>query len=584
LIDHLEVQGCPVTAVVHAVGLTHFARLTETTINELSDTISGKAGGAQHLHDLLGNRSLSAFVLFSSGASAWGGAQQGAYAAANAFLDALAEQRRGLGLTATCVAWGAWDGGGMLTERAAAKLRLRGVSPMAPPLAIAALGQALDHDETAVTVADIDWTRFAPSFSATRVRPLLRDLPNAQRALEAFAKVASAASSLMQRLLSLTPAERERTLLELVRAEAASVLGLASPSSLEPHRPFQELGLDSLMAVELRNRLAAATGLRLQATLLFDYPTAAGLAKLLLTISNTDSFERKLSTERAAENDQLFQILRQAHGVDAPEFGHNVLSAALKLRLIIEESSERKASALPPEPPIQLSSGQAMPRLICLPALAALSGPIQYARFASNFHDRRDVWVIPHPGYRHGQLLTKDAVELISSHGKLVLACAGDSPFALLGISAGGHVAHMIAEHLEQIGRGPIGLVLLDSYNPRHVGPRLVRALHRKLYEMIEKYGGASDASLTAQQWYMDESGLLQNWRPAPLSTQTLHVSASEAFEGMERSPSDDEDWRASWPLPHIAANAPGDHFSMIDSAVTASIVDSWLLSLGSNR
>src|SRR5262249_27697884 len=129
---------------------------------------------------------LDAFVLFASVAGVLGNAGQANYAAANAFLDALAEHRRAHGLPATAVAWGAWAGDGLLTAQTADALRRRGVLSMAPPLAVATLARALDHDETTITVADIDWTRFAPIFAAARPRPLFNDLPEFQRALDAL--------------------------------------------------------------------------------------------------------------------------------------------------------------------------------------------------------------------------------------------------------------------------------------------------------------------------------------------------------------------------------------------------------------
>ncbi|XXT29330.1 SDR family NAD(P)-dependent oxidoreductase [Sorangium sp. So ce448] len=315
LLAELDAGGSPVRAVVHAGGVPSQSALQATTLSELSEVVSGKAMGAQHLHELLGARELDAFILFSSGASAWGGGQQGAYAAANAFLDALAEHRRAMGRAALSVAWGAWGGGGMVNDDAATSLQLRrrGLAPMAPPLAITALSQAVEHDETTVVVADIDWARFTPSFAAARARPLLHDLADARRALTPSADPAGArTSTLTERLQALPPSEHERALLDIVRTEVALVLGLRSPSGLDTDRPLQELGLDSLMAVELRNRLAAASKLRLPATLLFDHPTPAALAKVLLekigpqagssaSFAEVDRLEGALSTAYADE-------------------------------------------------------------------------------------------------------------------------------------------------------------------------------------------------------------------------------------------------------------------------------------------
>ncbi|WP_420877998.1 type I polyketide synthase [Sorangium cellulosum] len=282
LLQRLTAGGDPLRAVVHAAGVTEQTPLAEITLAELADVASGKALGALHLDDLLGGAPLDAFVLFASIAGVWGSSQQGAYAAANAFLDALAEQRRALGRPATSIAWGLWAGGGMAADPAAREaLRGRGVAAMAPHLALAALQRALDHDETTLTVADVDWTRFAPAFTAARPRPLLREIPEAQAALAAPSS-APAGAELLSRLEGLAERERLRHVLLLVLAETAAVLGHPDPSRLDPHAGFTHLGLDSLMAVELRRRLQRMTGVGLPATLAFDHPSPHHVARFLL--------------------------------------------------------------------------------------------------------------------------------------------------------------------------------------------------------------------------------------------------------------------------------------------------------------
>ncbi|MEU0839165.1 type I polyketide synthase, partial [Streptomyces sp. NPDC005962] len=279
----------PLTAVVHTAGAGQFAPLAETTPADVADVVAAKVAGAAHLDALLGETELEAFVLFSSIAGVWGSGGQGAYAAGNAFLDALAEQRRARGAAATSVAWGPWaDGGLVADDEAAAQLRRLGLPVMAPQSAIAALQQALDRNDTAVTVADVDWDRFATTFTVARPRPLIADLPEVVRALAADraedagdGTAEAPAESLRQRLAGLTGPEADRVLLDLVRTEVAAVLGHDDTTAVEAGRAFKELGFDSLTAVELRNRLNAATGLKLTATLVFDHPTPGALAGVL---------------------------------------------------------------------------------------------------------------------------------------------------------------------------------------------------------------------------------------------------------------------------------------------------------------
>ncbi|WP_437581910.1 type I polyketide synthase [Sorangium sp. So ce887] len=283
LLRDLEAQGSPVRAVVHAGGVAQGTPLDATSLDDLTLAIAGKAAGARNLDELTGDRVLDAFVLFASGAGVWGGGHQGAYAAANAFLDALAESRRARGLTATSIAWGAWAGGGMLAEDPAAEehLRRRGLPPMAPELAIAALARALDHDDTNVTIADVDWARFAPSLASARSRPLLHDLSEAKRALDARPETAQGRDGEPELLATLRPlaaGDRLRHLVAFVVKETALVLGHTDVSRVEPRRGFFDSGLDSLMAVDLRVRLQRATGVTLAATVTFDHPCPHDLA------------------------------------------------------------------------------------------------------------------------------------------------------------------------------------------------------------------------------------------------------------------------------------------------------------------
>ncbi|WP_394849577.1 SDR family NAD(P)-dependent oxidoreductase [Pendulispora brunnea] len=276
LLGELRARGIPLRNVVHTGGVARELALGATSLDDLAESLAGKAHGAQHLHDALKDEPLDTFVLFSSGAGVWGGGGQGAYAAANAYLDALAEHRRAHGLPATSIAWGAWAGGGMVDARAAAEFRRRGLPPMSPALALTALGHALAQRETQLTVADIEWARFAPAFAASRVRPLLHDLADARRALEAAGDAPDrmfAESELVTKLRPLSPEQRLRHLVAMVQAESAAVLGHADASRVDARKGFFDAGLDSLTAVELRQRLQKATGIKLKATVTFDHPT-----------------------------------------------------------------------------------------------------------------------------------------------------------------------------------------------------------------------------------------------------------------------------------------------------------------------
>nr|BAH02269.1 polyketide synthase [Streptomyces platensis] len=272
------------SSVVHTAGVLDDGVLDSLDRGRLESVLLPKVAAARHLHELTKDANVSAFVLFSSAAGVLGSAGQGNYAAANAYLDALAEQRRADGLVAHSIAWGAWDGGGLAVGDSVVEERLRhgGVVPMRPQLAITALQQTLDRAETAVVIADVDWPRY---LTAVTPRPWLADLPEVAQALNAddaagapCGTAGQGSSPLAERLSGRPAPEQRRLVLDLVRTNVAAVLGHAGAESIESGRAFRELGFDSLTAVELRNRLAAATGLRLPTTLVFDYPSAAVLA------------------------------------------------------------------------------------------------------------------------------------------------------------------------------------------------------------------------------------------------------------------------------------------------------------------
>ncbi|MFD7456316.1 MULTISPECIES: type I polyketide synthase [unclassified Streptomyces] len=276
-------EDLPLTTVVHAAGQLDDALLDALTPAQLDRALRAKTTGARNL-DLLtrDNPDLTAFVLFSSVAATWGLPGQGGYAPGNACLDALAEHRRAEGLPATSIAWGAWAGAGMAAGAAVAgefaRIGLEGVDP---DDGLAALGRALAGDDVCVTVARVDWDTFVPATTVARPRPLFEAFA-ADR--QASATPARPGGDLAQRLAGLGPREREQRVGDIVREAVAAVLGFASPERVRDGRVFSELGLTSLTAVELRNRLGAATGLRLPTTLVFDHPTPKDVTRLVLTL------------------------------------------------------------------------------------------------------------------------------------------------------------------------------------------------------------------------------------------------------------------------------------------------------------
>ncbi|MFF8926477.1 type I polyketide synthase [Streptomyces longwoodensis] len=284
----------PLTAVVHAAAVLDDGVIESLDPERMERVLRVKAQGALHLDELTRDAELSAFVLCSSFGATFGLPALGNYAPGNAFLDALAERRRAEGLPATSVAWGTWAGTGMAAGDVGARGRLEGIHEMEPEPASAALERVLDRDETTSVLIDLRWDRFAPVFHAKRPTALFAEIPEAVRALtrgggdagEDPATAGEAAGGLRARLAGVPRAEQERELLELVRSHAGVVMGHVTLTgnardAVAPDRPFRDLGFDSLMAVELRNRVGAATGVALPATLVFDHPTPEAVARHL---------------------------------------------------------------------------------------------------------------------------------------------------------------------------------------------------------------------------------------------------------------------------------------------------------------
>nr|WP_232072743.1 type I polyketide synthase [Phytohabitans flavus] len=271
------------SAVFHTAGVVQDGVVDALTPDDVAAVLRPKLDAARNLHELTADSDLSTFVLFSSMAGFVGAAGQGNYAAANAALDALAEQRRAEGRPATSIAWGPWADAGMVADGAGVADRVRrgGYTPLPPARALAALGQALAYDDTVVAVADIDWARFTTAFVAARSRPLplIADLAEVREQVSAGPATDSA---LRQHLAGLPEAGRVRAVLELLTAQIAAVLGYADATAVEPDRAFKDLGFDSLTTLELRNGIAAATGLTLPASLVYDYPTPRALAEFLV--------------------------------------------------------------------------------------------------------------------------------------------------------------------------------------------------------------------------------------------------------------------------------------------------------------
>ncbi|MFJ2444560.1 SDR family NAD(P)-dependent oxidoreductase, partial [Streptomyces sp. NPDC087658] len=279
----VERDGDLIRAVVHAAGVGVLGPVAEAPFEDLVTVLAAKVAGIENLEAVLDPEQLDAVVYFSSITAVWGAGDHGVYAAGNAVLDARAERRSADGVPTLSVAWGPWAGGGMVSDTIYDQLRLTGLPVIDPGTAIAGLRTVLADGETSVILADVEWERFAEVFTSGRAGHLLDDIPGARPAADDGTASATPASrpAGLDRLAALDRAARVRALRDLVREHTAAVLGHPDPDAVDPKRAFKELGFDSLTAVDLRDRLATATGVRLPSTLVFDHPTLTALAGFL---------------------------------------------------------------------------------------------------------------------------------------------------------------------------------------------------------------------------------------------------------------------------------------------------------------
>jgi acyl carrier protein len=270
--------GHPLTAVVHAAGVLDDGVISALTSQRVDTVLRPKVDGAANLDELTEEMDLSAFVLFSSAAATFGAPGQGNYAAANAYLDALAARRRARGLPGVSLAWGLWEQAtGMTAGLSQSDLRRIGGLMTAMPArqGLELFDASAGLDRPLVVAANLSVTALRAQAGAGMLPSIYQALvPVAARSAQGAPPV----ESLRQKLAGLPAAEQEQAVLNLVRTQAAAALGHASAEAVPPGAAFRDLGFDSLTAVELRNRLNMVTGLRLPATLIFDYPTSAALA------------------------------------------------------------------------------------------------------------------------------------------------------------------------------------------------------------------------------------------------------------------------------------------------------------------
>ncbi len=564
----------PLSAVFHTAGVLEDGVVESLGVEQVERVLRPKVDGAWHLHELTAGSGLAEFVLFSSAAPLLGGAGQGNYAAANGFLDALAQRRRAEGLAGVSLAWGLWEQeSGMAAgldeaglERFGRLIHARmGMLPLEPEEGLRLLDEGRGVGEALVAAVRLDGVTLRAQARAGVLPGLLRGV------VAAPARRERGGGSLARRLAGVPSAEWEGVVLELVRSQVAAVLGHDTLETIDAGRSVHELGLDSLTSVELRNRLSHASGVRLQASMVFDNPTPEAMAMHLC-----EQLKKKGAPDQtpgaAVQNESgtgsFGVLLRSAHARGAITGFIPLLREASMFCATFDSVTELRA---PPQL-VALARGGG-PRLVCLPSFLPGSGPHQFARLSRALGDARSVSAFVLPGFRTAETLPSSWAVAIEALAVSLNEIAGREPFVLVGYSTGGALAHALAGLLEERRRGPAGVVLIDTYAPAPEERR--RAILAEVLGLIvereHELMSLDDANLLALGAYLR---MLDEWKPVPIEAPSLLIRARESVD----ADSGEED-APEWLRPQTVIEVHGDHFAVIESAAaeSAAAADAWL-------
>jgi acyl transferase domain-containing protein len=564
----------PLTAVFHTAGALDDGIIESLDRGRLEKVMTPKVDGALNLHELTRAADLSDFVLYSSAPSVIGSAGQGSYAAGNAFLDALAQQRRAEGLPGSSLAWGLWpEQSGLrasLSEadrgRYAEQIRTRlAILPFPPGEGLHLFDLARSFDDGLLVAARFDK-------ASLRARAEVGMLPAALRALVGAGRRGSreASGALARKLAAVGPEGRQVAALEAVLAQTAAVLGESVGGAIDPKVEFKDLGLDSLSAVELRNRLGHLAGVRLRSTLAFDHPTPTAVASHLCELIGRA--ERGAEPVGAAGSGVMTQLLRLAH-----EEGRMREAVPILGQMAAHWPTFDSLAELAPSPPIVLARGERPPALVCVPSFVNGLGPQQFIRLAGACEGRRAVMATSLPGFHPGDRLPA-TWDLVLEGLAAAVTATDVEELVLVGYSIGGVIAHDLAAVLAAGGRPPSGLVLLDTYL---AGPDdLDRLFGAVMNQILGREGSwlPVDDELIAVGAYgrlfeeRDVGGALA------LQVPTLHVRAREPLE----HGGDHELWQPGGETVEVDA----DHFTLIEAAApaVAAAIESWLARLDAAR
>ncbi|MFD0360320.1 type I polyketide synthase [Nocardia sp. GCM10030253] len=585
----------PLSGVIHAAGVVDDGTVETLTAEQVDRVFRPKVDGAWLLHELTRDSDLSAFVVFSSIAGVAGSPGQGNYAAANAVADAVVRLRRAADLPGVSVAWGPWNAGtgmtGDLSAGGLARLRRLGLRALGDTAGLALFDAAIAANAALVVATEFDTAVLAEQAETGSLPKVLSSLVSAP------ARSRGDSGSPLRRLASASAAERDEVVLEVVREQAAAVLGHASVESIDPGAPFTELGFDSLAGVEFRNRLAKATGLALPSTLVFDHPTARALADYLCvripeivpaTVDTPAMNAPRVGTPVAATSrvdtptvlsretgtrGGLTELVVAAHRRGKVDAAIPMLLEGAKLVDTFPSGTE----LLVQPTPIPLSRGTSRLSLICVPSFIVGTGPQQFGRLARELGAEHTIGALRLPGTQPGEPLPESWDVLLDYLAAAVVGAGSPKSTVLVGYSAGGAIAHALAHRLERTGRGPAAVIMLDTYSPDAAEQNhqvLVSAIGSVL-DLGDEVTEIGDHGLVAMAKYAQ---LFDKRRPVSIAAPTFDLRAARPLPGLDLA-----EPVPAWMHTGKTAEIDADHFSIIGAASSAAAdeIRRWLEELG---
>lgn len=583
----------PLTGIVHAAAVLEDSVVENMTPAQLTDVLAAKAYSAWHLHELTRDQDLELFVLYSSVAGIIGSPGQANYAAANAFLDGLATYRHTAGLPATSIAWGLWEDSTEMTAHVlstrthADRMARLGIGILTAEQGLAFFDAAVAHRLPAVAASTWDTSRLGGPHQ--EAPPVYRNLIAAVGQSRSSRKTSG--RTLATELAGLPATERRERVLAAVRAHFAATLGHSDPDRIDVNLTFKELGFDSLTAVEVRNRLNAATGIVFPPTLVFDYPTPAVLVDHICErLTGSPEHEQRsdrdevrtrepAAPEPTAPVEEIVATFRRAMASNRAAAAFELLRSAADLRAGFDDPDGARLPG-----PVGINggvpfnaAGTATPHLVLVNTPAFLGGYVQYLSIAAYLGGDRRVSAIPLSGFDADETLPRTPDAAVESVVRAVLETVGDDEFVIGGLSAGGNLAHATAARLLERGNTRLrGLVVLDSFLSHEANAAIMTGFAGQLLEMdrlIPDIAGFTAARLTAFAKWIE---LIARLGSPAVDCATLFVKCTKpsAITGnLNEFPCE------VWSTEQTVEFLDSDHSSLggADAQLTAQVIERWL-------